>query len=109
MTITAKQQIVVVGGGTAGITVAVIEPSGQHFYQPLWTLVGGTGQGAEHCAVTYAHKVLVVCPGIQLDWNSTDGLAEAAGTTVSRRTIGSTWPRARGTSSAIPDRDRRCS
>ena len=46
--------VVVVGGGTAGITVAarltkgwfndldvaVIEPSAQHFYQPAWTLVG---------------------------------------------------------------------
>lgn len=47
-------QIVIVGGGTAGITVAarlknadasldvaVIEPSEKHYYQPLWTLVGG--------------------------------------------------------------------
>ena len=47
-------QIVIVGGGTAGITVAarlrradkrldiaLIEPSDKHFYQPLWTLVGG--------------------------------------------------------------------
>ncbi|MEU7485682.1 FAD/NAD(P)-binding oxidoreductase [Streptomyces sp. NPDC042319] len=45
--------IVIVGGGTAGITVAarlrragapdvaVLEPSGTHWYQPLWTLVGG--------------------------------------------------------------------
>ena len=47
-------QIVVVGGGTAGITVAaqltrswfhhrdvaIIEPLDKHFYQPLWTLVG---------------------------------------------------------------------
>lgn len=47
-------QIVIVGGGTAGITVAaqlarrgynhseiaVIEPSDNHYYQPLWTLVG---------------------------------------------------------------------
>lgn len=46
--------IVVVGGGTAGITVAarlcraldepdvaIIEPSATHYYQPLWTLVGG--------------------------------------------------------------------
>ncbi len=46
--------IVIVGGGTAGITVAaqftkgwfnrrtvaVIEPSDKHYYQPLWTLVG---------------------------------------------------------------------
>lgn len=47
-------QIVIVGGGTAGITVAarlrnadstldvaIIEPSAKHYYQPLWTLVGG--------------------------------------------------------------------
>ncbi|WP_026421933.1 NAD(P)/FAD-dependent oxidoreductase [Actinokineospora inagensis] len=45
--------VVVVGGGTAGITVAarlrkagveditVIDPAGTHHYQPLWTLVGG--------------------------------------------------------------------
>ena len=46
-------QIVIIGGGSAGITVAarlkrsgardvaVIEPSDVHYYQPLWTLVGG--------------------------------------------------------------------
>jgi sulfide:quinone oxidoreductase len=47
-------QIVIVGGGTAGITVAaqlfthnkaldvvIIEPSNKHYYQPGWTLVGG--------------------------------------------------------------------
>ncbi|HCU25141.1 MAG TPA: pyridine nucleotide-disulfide oxidoreductase [Deltaproteobacteria bacterium] len=46
-------KIVVVGGGTGGITVAarlrrksrnlkivLIEPSDKHYYQPLWTLVG---------------------------------------------------------------------
>jgi sulfide:quinone oxidoreductase len=47
-------QVLIVGGGTAGITVAaqltrgwsnkldvaVIEPSDKHYYQPLWTLVG---------------------------------------------------------------------
>ncbi len=47
-------RIVIVGGGSAGITVAaqlartmppseiaIIEPSDKHYYQPLWTLVGG--------------------------------------------------------------------
>ena len=46
-------RVVIVGGGTAGITVAarlrhalpqasvtIIEPSDKHYYQPLWTLVG---------------------------------------------------------------------
>ncbi|MGH2553438.1 MAG: FAD-dependent oxidoreductase [Chitinophagaceae bacterium] len=47
-------QIVIVGGGNAGISVAaqllrknknldiaIIEPSEKHYYQPAWTLVGG--------------------------------------------------------------------
>lgn len=51
---TLQQRVVIVGGGTAGITVAarlrraakslditLIEPSAKHYYQPLWTLVGG--------------------------------------------------------------------
>lgn len=51
---TLHHQIVVVGGGSAGITVtaqllrknskldlAIIEPSDKHYYQPAWTLVGG--------------------------------------------------------------------
>ena len=50
----AHHQVVVVGGGTAGLTVAsqllnkpnapevaIIEPSEVHYYQPIWTLVGG--------------------------------------------------------------------
>ena len=52
MATTSHYQVVIVGGGTAGISVAarlagkvdslaVIEPSDKHFYQPLWTLVGG--------------------------------------------------------------------
>lgn len=52
--VTAYYKIVIVGGGTAGLTVAsqlskklnskeiaIIEPSSKHYYQPLWTLVGG--------------------------------------------------------------------
>jgi sulfide:quinone oxidoreductase len=120
----AKHQILIVGGGTAGISVAarllrrghsdvaVIEPSDTHYYQPLWTLVGG-GQATASatarpeasvmpkgatwiknaatafdpdnntltCAdgATYEYDVLVVCPGIQLDWNRTEGLEDALG------------------------------
>lgn len=49
---TQHHSILIVGGGTAGITVAallrnqgqsdiaIVEPSDKHYYQPLWTLVG---------------------------------------------------------------------
>lgn len=48
-----KHQVLIVGGGSAGLTVAahlsnspnppeiaIIEPSSKHYYQPLWTLIG---------------------------------------------------------------------
>lgn len=51
---TVHHQVVVVGGGAAGITIAaqllknaraldvvIVEPSDKHYYQPGWTLVGG--------------------------------------------------------------------
>ena len=50
---TRQHRIVIVGGGSAGITVAarlrrknqddvaVIDPAATHYYQPLWTLAGG--------------------------------------------------------------------
>ena len=124
MSTTGKHQVLIVGGGTAGITVAarmlrkgytdvaVIEPSDKHYYQPLWTLVGGGQANAssterpeasvmpkdatwirnaasvfdpENNTVTcvdgasYEYGVLVVCPGIQLDWNRTEGLEETLG------------------------------
>jgi sulfide:quinone oxidoreductase len=49
----ARHKVLIIGGGTAGITVAarlrragvtdiaIIEPSGNHYYQPLFTVVGG--------------------------------------------------------------------
>ena len=61
--ITNVHQILILGGGTAGITVAarllrkgytdvaIIEPSESHFYQPLWTLVGGGQATASTTAV----------------------------------------------------------
>lgn len=49
-----RHRVLIVGGGAAGITtasllrrqrpqldVAILEPSGEHYYQPGWTLVGG--------------------------------------------------------------------
>ncbi|RDH79930.1 NAD(P)/FAD-dependent oxidoreductase [Mycolicibacterium moriokaense] len=122
--ITNMHRILVIGGGTAGITVAarllrkgysdvaIIEPSETHYYQPLWTLVGGGQAKAsttarpeasvmpkqatwikkaastvdpENRTVTcedgavYGYEVLVVCPGIQLDWNRTEGLEDTLG------------------------------
>jgi sulfide:quinone oxidoreductase len=66
-------EIVVVGGGSAGLTVAarlarklrapdlaVIEPSAKHWYQPLWTLVGG---GAVDKRVTERPQASVVPRG----------------------------------------------
>jgi sulfide:quinone oxidoreductase len=124
MSTEAKHRFLIIGGGTAGITVAarllrkghtdvaVMEPSDKHYYQAMWTLVGG-GQAAaapterSEASVmpkkatwirkaaaevdpeantvtaadgaTYSYDVLVVCPGIQLDWDKTEGLTEALG------------------------------
>jgi sulfide:quinone oxidoreductase len=56
----SHHSILVIGGGAAGITVAarlcrrlrhpplaIVEPSDRHFYQPLWTLVGGGAASRE--------------------------------------------------------------
>jgi len=117
--------IVIVGGGSAGIataasilkrnrdvTLAIIEPSEVHYYQPGWTMVGGgvfdkeftkreearvIPRGAEWikaaasgfapdenrvvlCDGTHVdYRVLVVCPGIELDWDAIPGLRQTLG------------------------------
>lgn len=117
-------KIVIVGGGSAGISVAarlrrggvadvaVIEPAATHYYQPLWTLVGGGRAPVEESARPQASvmpkgvawiraaaaeidpegrevtlddgsvvgfEYLVVCPGIQLDWEKIPGLSATLG------------------------------
>jgi sulfide:quinone oxidoreductase len=122
---TRHQHVLIVGGGTAGITVAarlrralrsadlaIVEPSERHYYQPLWTLVGGgvcekqasvrdetslipkratwlhdaavEFEPDENVVVTrtgrrLSYDFLVVCPGIQIDWDAVKGLPEALG------------------------------
>ncbi|XP_069481049.1 sulfide:quinone oxidoreductase, mitochondrial isoform X2 [Ambystoma mexicanum] len=67
--------VVVVGGGSAGITmsarmkrkvgaekVAVIEPSEMHYYQPIWTLVGA---GAKRLATSGRPTASVMPSGVK--------------------------------------------
>ena len=117
--------VVIVGGGSAGIStaaalrkrdkhlsIAIIEPSDTHYYQPGWTLVGA---GILPQSATYrpmasvipngvkwfkteatefaptenrvalasgddvSYRVLVLCPGLMLDWAAIPGLTETLG------------------------------
>lgn len=121
-------KVVVIGGGSAGVSVAaqlgqsplfankkdilIVEPKSEHFYQPFWTLVGGglkpfeasvrpmqsvippsadwlknkvhkvvpennlvlTDDGGE-----ISYEYLVVAPGISINYDKVEGLAEALG------------------------------
>ena len=125
MATAGQHRIVIIGGGTAGISVAarlrkageadvaVIDPATTHHYQPLWTLVGGGCAPAAESArpqaavmpsgVSWIQKraegvdpgrqlvslddgtevgydYLVVCPGIQLDFDGVSGMDEALDT-----------------------------
>jgi len=135
-----KYEVLIIGGGTAGLTVAakiagkvkslaIVEPSTKHYYQPLWTLVGGgvfpkeiTERNerdyipssakwiqdavseffpAENYVTTRSGKkifydYLVVCAGIQLDWDKVKGLKETLGkngvcSNYSYETVEYTW------------------
>ncbi|GAB3521033.1 NAD(P)/FAD-dependent oxidoreductase [Arthrobacter monumenti] len=119
---TTYHKVLVIGGGNAGISlaarlrrskvndIAVVEPSSQHYFQPLFSHIGAGAARMREAVrqqvdvmpagvhwirgkavdvlpesnvvvlsggarVSYGH--LVVCPGLQLDWDRVDGLAEA--------------------------------
>lgn len=75
MSDTIHHQFVIIGGGTAGITVAaqltrnwlngpdvaVIDPAENHYYQPLWTLVGA---GLAKKEVTQRPEASVIPRGV---------------------------------------------
>lgn len=142
------RKVVIVGGGTAGITVAarlrkktgkkvqitLIEPADKHYYQPLWTLVGAgifPREKSERSEADYIprgvqwlkdrvatfhpeqqfvktaggqqidYDFLVVCPGIQINWNAIEGLSqEIVGqhgicSNYSYQTVETTWQQLR--------------
>ncbi|MFM7381751.1 MAG: FAD/NAD(P)-binding oxidoreductase [Microcystaceae cyanobacterium] len=80
-------QILVIGGGAAGITVtaqllkknsqldiAIIEPSDKHYYQPAWTLVGAgayamedTIKSEKDCIPSPAHWIKTAVTSLQPD------------------------------------------
>ncbi len=122
---TDHHEVLIVGAGAAGISVAsrlldgpnpprvtLLDPATRHYYQPLWTLVGAgvvpkeetmremadlIPWGAEWIqdaasrfdpdenvvvtrgGRTLTYDYLVVCPGLQINWDAVPGLAEALG------------------------------
>lgn len=148
----SKHQVLIVGGGTAGITtaahllkrnrkldVAIVDPAEWHYYQPLWTLVGGGAatrektrrsqksvipNGAtwiqqsvvsfdpENNAITTSegqtigYDFLIVCPGIQINWDRIPGLKESMGkngvcSNYSYDSVNSTWDNIRNLKSGV--------
>ncbi|KSU78626.1 sulfide:quinone oxidoreductase [Pseudarthrobacter enclensis] len=118
----AQHEVVIIGGGNAGVSLAarlerygvkdigLIEPKEHHLYQPLFShIAGGRAQAKEAVrtqesvtpkgvswirdsavdvdgnsntvtlasGATVAYGQLVVCPGLQFDWDDVPGLAAA--------------------------------
>lgn len=118
----AQHEVVVIGGGNAGVSlaarlerygvkdVALVEPKDHHLYQPLFSHIAGGRASAKEAVrsqesvipkgvtwirdsavdvdanantvtlgsgSTVAYGQLVVCPGLQYDWDAVPGLAEA--------------------------------
>ena len=89
MTNSTHHQIVIIGGGSAGITVAaqllaanqsldvtIVEPSDKHYYQPAWTLVGGgvfasedTMKPEQECVPSGASWIKAYCQEFNPDRN----------------------------------------
>lgn len=102
MSPTIQHDVVVIGGGTGGITVAarlkkagvsdiaIVEPSDTHWYQPLWTLVGG---GLADSSKTKRTMSSVMPKGVTWvkDSVTTVDPANNSVTTASGRTIGYSW------------------
>lgn len=119
-------KVVIVGGGSAGATVAahyarklpvgsvaVIEPSKQHFYQPLWTLVGGGFKNVEESVRPMGD---VLPPGV--DWlptavagfdpsndrlSTTDGKKVSYDYLVVATGIQAKWGKVKGLTEALGD------
>lgn len=118
-------QVVIVGAGSAGVSVAssllarqpglniaIIDPAETHYYQPGWTMVGAGIFPAKNTArpmkkvlpknvkwikaavaafepeekqillegcQPVRYEVLVVCPGLKLNWHGIEGLVETLG------------------------------
>jgi sulfide:quinone oxidoreductase len=91
-------QVLIIGGGSAGLTVAarlrraaagdiaVLDPSASHYYQPLWTLVGG---GRATAASTVRPQASLIPAGVTWIADAATGVDPAAQavTTASGRTL----------------------
>ena len=92
-------QVVIIGGGSGGISVAarlkkehiadvaLIEPSDAHYYQPLWTLVGGGRAKAPDSARPMASVIPAGVTWIKDAASAIDPDAHTV-TTASGKTIG---------------------